>query len=143
MGGENELEGRVEVCYNGVWGTVCDRGWDERDATVVCKQLGFGQPGKLEDKQSSSLSSIFYRGYVGVPVSQSFGTGMGPILLDNITCDQSHSELLQCMHPIYIGIHDCDRENAAGVICPNLSIVMSTTTDNIIIPSTTLISTNT
>jgi hypothetical protein len=46
MGGENELEGRVEFCYNGVWGTVCDRGWDEIDATIVCKQLGFGQPGE-------------------------------------------------------------------------------------------------
>ena len=45
MGGENELEGRVEICYNGVWGTVCDNGWDERDATVVCNQLGFGQSG--------------------------------------------------------------------------------------------------
>ena len=47
MGGENELEGRVEICYNGVWGTVCDNGWDERDATVVCNQLGVGQPGKF------------------------------------------------------------------------------------------------
>ena len=45
VGGETELEGRVEICYNGVWGTVCDNGWDERDATVVCKQLEFGQPG--------------------------------------------------------------------------------------------------
>jgi hypothetical protein len=46
MGGDSELKGRVEVCYNGVWGTVCDRDWDERDATIVCNQLGFGQPGK-------------------------------------------------------------------------------------------------
>ena len=49
MGGENELEGRVEICYNGVWGTVCDNGWSERDATVVCIQLGFGQPGIILD----------------------------------------------------------------------------------------------
>ena len=47
MGGESELEGRVEICYNRVWGTVCDNGWDERDATVVCKQMGLGQPGEL------------------------------------------------------------------------------------------------
>ena len=48
MGGEDELEGRVEICYNGVWGTVCNNSWDESDATVVCKQLGFGQPGELD-----------------------------------------------------------------------------------------------
>ena len=58
MGGDSELERRVEVCYNGVWGTVCDNGWDERDATVVCKQLGFGQPGKLEDKVKYNQSII-------------------------------------------------------------------------------------
>ena len=45
VGGENEREGRVEICYNRVWGTVCDYGWDEVDASVVCTQLGFGKKG--------------------------------------------------------------------------------------------------
>ena len=45
VGGENEREGRVEICYNRVWGTVCDYGWDEVDASVVCTQLGYGKIG--------------------------------------------------------------------------------------------------
>ena len=40
MNGTIEQEGRLEVCVNGVWGTVCSSGWNTIDAYVACKQLG-------------------------------------------------------------------------------------------------------
>ena len=41
MDGRNQSEGRVEICAFDVWGTVCDDSWDDRDARVVCRQLGY------------------------------------------------------------------------------------------------------
>ena len=48
VGGINELEGRVEICYNKIWGSVCDNSWSTYDANVVCKQLGYQPTGSNE-----------------------------------------------------------------------------------------------
>lgn len=45
QGGSNIYEGRVEICFGGRFGTVCDDQWDNLDASVVCRELGFSENG--------------------------------------------------------------------------------------------------
>ena len=39
------MEGRVEICVNNQWGTVCDRNWEAAEASVACRQAGFSDQG--------------------------------------------------------------------------------------------------
>nr|XP_061801614.1 scavenger receptor cysteine-rich domain-containing group B protein-like [Nerophis lumbriciformis] len=97
VNGQGSCQGRVEVQYNGVWGTVCDDGWDMPNAQVVCRQLGCGIA--LEAKSQAAFS---------------FGTG--PILLDNVQCTGDETHLSKCSHS-GVGQHNCGHHEDAGVVC--------------------------
>ena len=121
MGGSNLYEGRVEVCINDQWGTVCDDSWGSTDATVICKQLGYAHTGGkhlLLDENANPIDcQIFTYCAAGIAYSNAhFGTGTGPISLDDVQCTSSASQLLDCpSRPILS--HNCQHTDDAGVGC--------------------------
>ena len=94
--GDSLYSGRVEIYRNGEWGTVCDDYWTDRTAQVVCRQLGFG---------SRSASVNF-----------DFSAGTGPILMDDVNCSNSETNLLACSHNGFEN-HNCRHTEDVGVTC--------------------------
>ena len=101
MDGKYNFEGRLEFCFGGIWGTVCDDSWDTTDAEVVCRQLGFNTTTGAQALRMASL----------------FGQGTGPIYLDNVGCTGSEERLTSCPRPNPIGEHNCEHSEDAGVRC--------------------------
>uniref|UniRef100_A0A8C3JHD9 SRCR domain-containing protein n=1 Tax=Calidris pygmaea TaxID=425635 RepID=A0A8C3JHD9_9CHAR len=73
----NDCAGRLEVFYNGTWGSVCSNYMSQLTAITVCKHLKCGDGGEIaEDFQ--------------------YGVGSGPTWLDHIECTEQHNSLWQC-----------------------------------------------
>lgn len=114
MGGMNEREGRVEVCVDETWGTVCDNNFNVPDAQVVCRGLGFSRFGKAidADKKPVAINSLLPTGAQAVG-SAFFGQGTGTIVLAGLMCIGTESNLLDCprLTP------SCTHMQDAGVRC--------------------------
>uniref|UniRef100_A0A8D2NYL2 Scavenger receptor cysteine rich family member with 4 domains n=1 Tax=Zosterops lateralis melanops TaxID=1220523 RepID=A0A8D2NYL2_ZOSLA len=95
--GPSRCQGRVEILYNGSWGTVCDDDWDIVDANVVCRQLGCGHA-------------------ITLPAAMTFGQGSGPIFLDNVDCKGWEAALSECWSHGW-GIHNCYHYEDVAVVC--------------------------
>ena len=95
--GNSILQGRIEILYYGVWGTICDRNFDLDNGNVACRRLGF--PGAAR-------------------VLRSVTGGSGQIWLDNVRCVGNETGLEHCLHN---GFGDiiwyCDHSDDVGVEC--------------------------
>uniref|UniRef100_A0A8C1GDB8 Lysyl oxidase homolog n=1 Tax=Cyprinus carpio TaxID=7962 RepID=A0A8C1GDB8_CYPCA len=90
-------EGRVEVFYNGEWGTICDDDFTLANAHVLCHHLGF--------VEALSWSH-----------SAKYGPGTGKIWLDNVMCGGSENSIEKCVSRGW-GNSDCTHQEDAGVVC--------------------------
>ncbi|XP_072810731.1 antigen WC1.1-like [Vicugna pacos] len=100
MDGGHRCKGRVEVKYQGRWGTVDTYLWDLLDAAVVCRQLECGDA-------------------IDAPTGSYFGPGVGPIWLFNVSCEGTESALHDCSkYPIKDYTSDgFDHNWDSGVVC--------------------------
>ena len=101
-GGFAPYAGQVIVYHQGVWGTVCDNGWDENDAAVVCRELGY--PGVTMATKGS-----FY----GYRLAKT-------INIELVGCYGNETKLSQCSYTTSSEQSACRtewRRNKAGVIC--------------------------
>ena len=78
VGGASDAEGRVEVNYEGAWGTVCnDSYWGFNDAMVFCRMLGYTS---------------------AVAAHVQYGPGTGSVLMSELACTGSESSISECPH---------------------------------------------
>ena len=106
VGGEAPHEGRLEILHDGQWGTVCDDYWDEKDADVACRALGY-EAGSVDEAKR------FRRAYFGA------ADETVPIWLDNLQCTGSEASLLECPRgrDLEVGEHNCRHREDVGVRC--------------------------
>ena len=95
--GASKLEGRVEIMYQGIWGTICDDGWDDIDATVVCRELGFLNGTATTQDQLDPVTD--------------------PVWLSHVSCLGNESKLSHCMHNGAGNVGNCSHSQDVGVQC--------------------------
>lgn len=111
--------GRVEVCINQAWGTVCNTRFDEEDAGTVCVVAGgyFRNGAWLVVIISNWLISYPICHKIASSVISTQMTGQGPIFLEQLDCTPADTDLLSCSSLSAQGVHSCTHSQDVYVEC--------------------------
>ena len=118
VGGSTEYEGRVELCFNKAWGTICGRyyGWSSNDIHVVCRQLGHVGLGKPKNLLSTCMTHLF----LGSSSYSRFEPGVGPIFMSYVGCSGSENNLFECSYSQPFDYSSCSHSRDAGLTCEGI-----------------------
>lgn len=124
IGGGSNKSGRLEIYLNGQWGTVCDTHLTDRDASVICRQLGLGyDPSYLlrlyccECMVQLLITCLLVYSEIGTALQHSyFGPGSGLFHYERLGCRGNENSLLECRGRKFVS-GDCNHGNEAGVVC--------------------------
>ena len=116
--------GRLEVFFNGEWGTVCDDSFDENDAYVACRQLGFARSTSFGSVESLGYKPLLFRYWKRATNDSTYyllyrfqqGQNQQPIFLDDLLCNGRETSLISCPHP-GISNEDCSHFEDVGLVC--------------------------
>ncbi|GLC59963.1 hypothetical protein PLESTB_001558600 [Pleodorina starrii] len=119
MGGPTPNQGTVQVCKNNLWGTVCDTDWDDADALVACRQLGYASGAAVNAEGLFVVNGTALGG-------PAFPQGARDMKINyaNLRCVESDEILDYCMRPPTNSLFtpECrvrDSRQDAGLVCWN------------------------
>ena len=113
--GSTPYEGRVEVLYQGEWGTICDDEMGMNEANVVCRMLGMETAKTICSNQGDGLE-VQRCSYTAM--NMSLVEGSGEIWLDDLDCNGNEKNIIECKRDSQpIGYDNCEHSEDIGVIC--------------------------
>ena len=112
----SRLVGRLEVCINGAWGVVCGDFFDNIDATVACRQLGYSPNGIVFLLLKHRLVEFFL--FIGsIAMTNSYYSGAVTVDIIDLNCTGSEDTIWDCPSNALLGQYACSSTYYAGIAC--------------------------